>query len=169
MNMRVDNGVKVYLAAMYQWMERMAVERARFRAAGFVCTSQWIDNGEEEVAIKTRHDAAQMDLDDIDLADALVLYTLDHGTMFTSGGRMVELGYALAKNKGVFIIGDRENVFCHLNQVVICKDTYDAIAKLKIYSEQRSKPPMSLMERQSLAMAAFDDVLKTPIVGYTET
>lgn len=136
---------KVYLAAMYQWMDRMKVEREKFHAAGYEVTAQWIDNGEESEAIVTRHDAAQMDLNDIDRADIFVLFTLDHGTMFSSGGRMVELGYAMARGKAVFIIGDRENVFCHHDTVTVCRDVQDALVKIGLYRdaiEQRTKTEM---------------------------
>lgn len=145
--------MKVYLAAMYQWMDRMKEERERFRAAGFEVTSQWIDNGEESVAIVTRHDAAQMDFNDIDLADILVLFTLDHGTMFSSGGRMVELGYAMAKGKAVFIVGDRENVFCHHDTITVCKDVDDALTKVGLYRDAIEKRKSEEMNRM---MAKLD-------------
>ena len=122
--------MKIYLAAMYQWMDKMKVERDSFRAAGFEVTAQWVDNAEENSA-KTRHDAAQMDLDDIARADALVLYTLPKGTGFTSGGRMVEFGYALGLGKWIIIVGDRENVFTCLDYVCVVQTTEEAISVLK--------------------------------------
>lgn len=156
--------MKVYLAAVYQWMERMKVEREKFRAAGFEVTSQWIDNGEESVAIVQRHDAAQMDLNDIDMADILVLFTLDKGTMFSSGGRMVELGYAMAKGKAIFIIGDRENVFCHHDTVTVCRDVDDALVKVGLYRDaiqQRMNAEMNKLLAKMDAKFAADTAALT--------
>lgn len=124
---------KVYLAAMYQWMEAMKVKRELFREAGFESTAQWIDGDEEKLS---RHDAATMDLADVDRADALVIYTLKKGSMFSSGGRFVELGYALAKGKFVIVVGDRENVFCHLDYVIVVETTEAALAALQIWREK---------------------------------
>lgn len=122
--------MKIYLAAMYAQMEMMKAKRDQFRAAGFDITAQWIENAEENEA-KTKHDAAQMDLDDIDRSDALVLYTLNKGTMFSSGGRMTEFGYALAKGKWLIVVGERENVFCELDYIAVVKTTEEAIDILK--------------------------------------
>ena len=135
--------MKVYLAAMYKWMDRMKVEREKFRHFGFDVTAQWIDNTEDA---KERHDAAQMDLEDIDRADVLVLYTLDHGTMFSSGGRMVEFGYALAQRKWVIVVGDRENVFCHLNYVCVVPTTEDAINVLLDLRMNLQREPQETMQ-----------------------
>jgi nucleoside 2-deoxyribosyltransferase len=68
-----------------------------------------------------------MDLDDIDRADALVLMTMPVGTMFSSGGRMVELGYAIGTGKRIFILGPRENIFCHLPRVIQCETVDDLL------------------------------------------
>ena len=119
--------MKVYLAAMYSWMDKMESARDQFAAAGFEVTSQWIDNGPDAVI---GHDMAQMDLDDIDRANVLVLYTLPHGTGFTSGGRMTEFGYALGRQKWVIVVGDRENIFMHLDYVCVVDTTEEAIEVL---------------------------------------
>ena len=125
--------MKVYLAAMYQWMEAIKAKRELFHAAGFESTAQWLDGDEEKQL--NRHSAATMDLDDVDRADALVLYTLAKGSKFSSGGRFVEFGYALAKDKKIIIVGDRENVFCHLDHVTVVDTTEDAIVVLKSWRD----------------------------------
>lgn len=122
--------MKVYLAAMYQHMEAMKLRREEFKAAGIGCTAQWIDNKEDSFK-DSLHDAAQMDLNDIDAAEVFVGYTLKKGTMFSSGGRMVELGYAIAKGKWIILIGDRENVFCHLEYICVVSSTDEAIQVIK--------------------------------------
>ena len=115
---------------MYQWMDEMKVARDQFVASGFEVTAQWVDNAEENEA-KTQHDCAQMDLDDVARANVLVLYTLPKGTGFTSGGRMVEFGYALGTGKWIIVVGDRENIFTYLDYVCVVSSTEEAIEVLK--------------------------------------
>jgi nucleoside 2-deoxyribosyltransferase len=151
--------MKIYIAAMYQQIDVMKFERLAYTDAGFICTAEWIESDEANQA-RSRHENATIDLAGIDEADVLVLYTQPVGTKFSSGGRMVEFGYALGKNMPVFVVGERENVFCHLDHVVICKDTADAVRKLLIFQKQVSAPQMSLMVRMALAQAAFDESYK---------
>lgn len=60
------------------------------------------------------------DIEDIDAADALIAFTEAPGDTpgRSRGGRHVEFGYAIGKGKPVCIVGIRENVFCHLPQVM---------------------------------------------------
>lgn len=76
--------------------------------------------------------------------------------MFYSGGRMVELGYAMAKGKTCFIIGERENVFCHHSSVTQCNDVHTALAKMTAYkAEVEAKMKMAM----SSFMDRIDDAL----------
>ena len=59
---------------------------------------------------------AERDLEEILGADAILLYT--HECDLTPGGMWVEMGFAMALNKRVFIYGPRTNVFCHRAQLV---------------------------------------------------
>lgn len=104
--------MKIYLAAPYSQMELMREWEKVVEAHGHVCTAQWICGKEKHM---TTAEAGQMDLDDIDRADAIVSYVLPKGTMFSSGGRHVEFGYALAKQKILINIGtEPENIFHNL-------------------------------------------------------
>lgn len=115
--------MKIYLAAPYSEMNRMQGWEWKLKVAGHTCTSRWIHGNEEGM---TLNDAAQMDLDDIDAADAVVSMALPKGTMFSSGGRHVEFGYGLAKGKLMIVINDGcENIFHDLGSVVKCR-TIDA-------------------------------------------
>lgn len=135
--------MKVYLAAMYQWIDKMKVEREKFLAAGFEITADWIESDEVNQA-RTRNENARLDLEGIENAEVFVLYTLPIGTMFSSGGRMTELGYAIAFNKRIIIVGERENVFCHLNDISEFSTTEDVIAHL-LYLLQRKIEYANLM------------------------
>ena len=107
----------VYLAAGYDQQEKMRVWRKVLEdRMNIVVTSRWIDvkesNPMQEQAIAADEEAAasycRHDLYDIDRADIFVMST---DTPSTSGGRHTELGYALARDKAVFIVGPRENIF----------------------------------------------------------
>lgn len=127
--------MKVYLAARYQWIDKMKVEREKFLAAGFEITADWIESDEVNQA-RSRSENARLDLYGIAQADVFVLYALPIGTMFSSGGRMTELGYAIALGKKVILVGERENVFCHLDNILAFNSTEDVIAHL-LYLNQR--------------------------------
>src|SRR5262249_40345922 len=91
---------------------------------GHVVTSRWHRRGATEPQGAGRGallaQSAAEDLEDIDSADALVLFT-QAGKHF-AGGRHVEAGDALGRGKRVIIFGPRENVFYHLLAVVHVTD-----------------------------------------------
>lgn len=102
--------VSIYLASRFgrrEEMEQIALDL--MNAYGYDITARWVFGGEEGL---TREDIALLDIEDVDKADTIVAFTEPYGTDFKGGGRYVELGYALAKNKRTVIIGERENVFC---------------------------------------------------------
>lgn len=87
---------------------------------GLVCTSRWLrgdhgwtTNEAEDFTSPQLRQFAQEDLEDIDDADVLVVFTEDASAGYLSGGRHVEYGYALAKGKRLVIVGGPENVFHH--------------------------------------------------------
>lgn len=122
--------MKIYLAAPYQDMMQIREWEKVLIKHGHESTGQWIQGAEEHVD-KTRAQCAQMDLDDIDRADAVVSKTLPQGTMFFSGGRHVEFGYGLAQKKIMVIVdGGIENIFHYLPQVVSLPTIEDALAYL---------------------------------------
>lgn len=116
--------MKLYLAATHTSLDPMLKERDTYRRAGFIVTSRWIDGLEDQERLDI---AAKMDLNDIDASDALIEYTM-HGGI--TGGRHIEFGYAMARNKILILIGPRENVFHYHDSVILCKDTDHAITTL---------------------------------------
>ena len=97
-------------------MNQMQEWRRKLEIAGHTCTARWIDGNEEGMTLAA---AAQRDLDDIDAVDAVISKILPAGAMFTSGGRHVEFGYAVARNKILIVVGpDAENIFHNLPTVV---------------------------------------------------
>lgn len=114
--------LRVYLAAPYATRETVGGFARELPDIDMVCESSWLDEGHEinqgtvgaatalEDAVVSGH--ALDDLNDVDAADVLVLFT---AAFFTysgpSSGRHVETGYALAKGKHVIVVGKPENVF----------------------------------------------------------
>lgn len=110
-------------------MELMVKWSMLLHNAGHEVTSKWIRGLEETMSLP---EAAQMDLDDIDRADVVISCTLPKGTVFSSGGRHVEFGYALAKDKLIINVGpNEENIFHHLPQVTIVPTIEEAIRSLR--------------------------------------
>lgn len=96
-------------------MERMRNWEKILNAHGHVCTSRWVRGDEAGQGLAN---AAQMDLDDVDAADVVISYVLPKGSMFSSGGRHVEFGYAVAKRKILINVGpEAENLFHNLPTV----------------------------------------------------
>lgn len=136
--------MKIYLAAPYAGRDILKDDLDWWTANGHEVTCGWVRgtrpletasfgisvvSTDEEVAAH-----AEMDLADIDEADALVHYTADYLVAHSdwgrteaseknlhSGGRHVETGYALAKGKPVVILGPKENIF----QRGLCLEAHD--------------------------------------------
>jgi len=115
----------VYLAARFDRRDQLRGYRAELNDMGIDVTSRWLDNhgmGERDdatngVMIYTPADLARCALEDrADIADADVFVTITEtpDVGYTSGGRHVEFGIALALEKPILIVGPVENVFHEL-------------------------------------------------------
>jgi nucleoside 2-deoxyribosyltransferase len=107
--------MKIYIAACFAQQAEVRIKADELKALGHECTSRWRyepstggDGSEPEHAAHYA-DAALCDLEDVNSADTFVLLT---SATSRSGGKHVETGYALAREKRVIIVGRRaENVF----------------------------------------------------------
>jgi len=84
--------------------------RDRLVAAGIAVTSRWL---EAPAVPDDAGAAAVMDLDDLARADEVIAYTETAAAGYLTGGRHVELGYAIAVGKPIWLVGPPENVFHH--------------------------------------------------------
>lgn len=116
----------VYIAAPSQMIGEAAVLRNLLHDSGFDCTSSWILDGLSGDTSET----AEMDLADVARADVLVALNpslwKDKGT----GGRHVEMGYALALKKPVLLLGVRSNVFHYMDGVWLATDVNELVGQL---------------------------------------
>lgn len=115
--------MKIYLAARYSRKKEMTVVSKKLTKLGHVITSEWIHPIERAQSNEDKNMWALIDLSNIEMADTIICFTESEG-VGGSGGRHVEMGYALALRKclnspveRVIIIGPLENVFCHLEGV----------------------------------------------------
>jgi hypothetical protein len=125
-----------YVAAHQQ---KLAIEaKRRIEEAGHLVNAQWITL-EDIDTHKPKRDMeyyAQMDADDVVACDQLVLLTeptedrLFHKRRnsilsLTTGGKHVEFGIAMALNKPVHVVGEKENIF-HYHPVTNMYEDLDA-------------------------------------------
>lgn len=100
---------KIYMAAKYSRREEMENYAPRLEAAGWKVNARWVFGEEEGMS---GADISAMDLEDVETSDALVIFTHPRAEPQSGGGRFVEMGYAMALNKDIYVIGPVENVFC---------------------------------------------------------
>lgn len=97
--------MRVYIAAKYHRRFELRALASALKAHGVAVTSRWLDNGEDEAAeTGGPAAAAQMDLDDVDAADAVIFIGEARGSKNTGGGRFFELGYAYAQGKRLIVV-----------------------------------------------------------------
>lgn len=87
--------MKIYIAHNYAAREVLPQAIAHLNVLGHEVTSRWITDDAHEGNNAT---TAQVDLDDIDRANALLFFTDNYGER-PGKGKYVELGYAIALNQ----------------------------------------------------------------------
>ena len=123
----------VYIAGPFSWRDNLAAVAHELGDRAVIVTSRWMtahaphgDNmdaySEDDLATYGRED-----LEDIDVADVVVLF--NPGTS-GGGGRWVEMGYALAKDKPLVVVGQRTNPFCY-DLARWCGEMRDTLAALR--------------------------------------
>lgn len=110
----MDRGMKVYLAGRYDRRLELLGYAGQL-GRHHLSTARWLTGAHEGATDpETLVRYAAEDLEDIDRSDVLVVFTEDPSIGHTSGGRHVEMGYALASDIEVVVVGPIENIFHHL-------------------------------------------------------
>jgi hypothetical protein len=139
--------MKVYLASWFASKDEMNVRADELRASGLEVTSRWLEERVKptvtiaEVADEYLRETAQIDIEDILLANYLVLNVPSEADLKTvnipisswaRGGRHFEAGFQYATMlfhaylpqvvkkigaRGMILVGHRENVFHYLDGV----------------------------------------------------
>lgn len=129
---------KIYLASRYSRREELCSYRSVLENNGYSVTSRWLngkhqidrdgkpigedgeklfEEGSGETADDMRRRFVTEDVADVYAADTLIAFTEEPRSGHSRGGRHVELGLAIARGKRVFVIGQRENLFCYLPEI----------------------------------------------------
>lgn len=112
--------IKVYIAAPSELQQVARNFRDTMQlSGGIVVTSQWLNED------FSKHDnpnlapafLALMDLVDIERCDVFFLINPEEWARKGTGGRHVELGYAMHANKRIIIYGTRTNSFHNLPKI----------------------------------------------------
>lgn len=113
--------MRVYIAGKYSAWPRLEQRREEMRQLGYSVSSTWIDTGRSVVVRSGNNSlalddglnrvAAERDIHEVLEAEMLVLDTFDESY---TGGREVELGFALDRELVTVLIGPKRNVFHYL-------------------------------------------------------
>jgi nucleoside 2-deoxyribosyltransferase len=130
--------IKVYLAGPYRARTILKDCADELDRIGYTVVCRWLDGDHEgapdaaaDAPVEDRQRWAREDLQDVDACGVLVAFTADAvGKAGASGGRHIETGYALARNKTVVLVGEPENVFHWLPQVNRVPDWHAAVVLL---------------------------------------
>jgi nucleoside 2-deoxyribosyltransferase len=115
--------MRVYLAAGFSRKNEIAEKSNELKALGIHVTSQWPwedaapTSSLEDVEEHRLKANALRDIQEIDEANTIVLFTQEPTKPFLRGGRMHEFGYAQGKRKRLIVCGPRENIFHYLAEV----------------------------------------------------
>ena len=112
--------MKVYIACPYPLRAYAISTMASLEARGHVVTSRWLKAPDE-----LSDQCAREDLADVAAADVLLALNPACWEERGTGGRHVELGYALALGKRVVLVGKRSNIFHHHSDVRVIERVED--------------------------------------------
>lgn len=112
----MDEPLRVYFASQSVTKDILREEKRYLESQGYVVQARWLDSPANDWRTMPKAEIQMwidMDLADVRDADALVFWSMPHQHGWGAGGRHVEYGYALALNKPIVIVGQRENLFHH--------------------------------------------------------
>ena len=128
--------MKIYIAGRYSRRDELKRRARMLEAMGIEVTSRWL-NEKEPLDGDMGHKPAEWyretaiaDLEDIDRADGILLFSEDPKVGVPRGGRQVEFGYAIGTNKALHVIGPWENIFHYLPAVKHYDDIFDFVVKV---------------------------------------
>lgn len=139
--------LKVYLASRHEDRPDIIEIRKQLLKMRIEVTSRWLLEGgvlKTNVVENEREGSEHVlknDLEDIDAADVVVVFSPKKAFCNSTGGRHVEFGYSLAKDKILVLVGYRENVF-HWHEKVHCVRSSKALfTMLSKFSKAKKRQP----------------------------
>lgn len=156
--------LKVYLAAPYAARDALRPFADELSVIGMKCTSGWLfgdgdiatgEGAATEQSAETIREEALADLRAVGQSDCIVQFSglaieaLRVKGQMHSGGRHIELGYALARGRRAIVIGYAENIFQRTLCTVV-DNWHAAVLQLcKIDRERRQPMVADVVERAS--------------------
>jgi nucleoside 2-deoxyribosyltransferase len=131
--------MKVYLASWFSSKLERKAHAHELEALGIAVTSRWLKERAHPTSQMSEFDdtylanTAQVDVQDIEDADVVVLFTVhpENGPCHRRGGRHFEAGLAVGLGKLLIICGPRENVFHYLGEPQIRQfDTWEQVKEV---------------------------------------
>lgn len=108
----------VYIAAPFDKKGEAALVKSQLEEAGIAVISTWVADKRVQVSPGSRLDSeiirTEAVRDRIALDHCTILLYLADLRPSTSGGMDFELGYAYARGKAVYVVGEADNIFAHL-------------------------------------------------------
>lgn len=99
--------MRIYLASNWQSKKRMRDLAVQVRLLGHTVQSDWLEDPTTDYLVDSPMDAWQ-DLAQIWLAELLIVDTAEASV---TGGREVELGYAMGLETPTWVVGPKRNIF----------------------------------------------------------
>ena len=105
-------GNVVYLAARYSRRLEVISYREELEEWGYAVQARWL-SGDHQLEDNGAPvgETANQSLEDVNVADIVILFTEPPRSKRNRGGRHVAFGMALANNARVIVVGYRENIF----------------------------------------------------------
>lgn len=127
--------MNLYLASGYSWRPNLLNLKQLLEAQGHVVVSRWLRFIERPE--RYSHDwqefalmVARENLEDLQRTEGLIVDSRGIRKE-NNGGVHTELGFALARNLPIFLIGERGNTFHWLPQVCLIKDEGHLLKELE--------------------------------------
>lgn len=128
--------MKVYIAAQYARKREVRQYSLILRDHGHAVVQTWhLEPHEANVTLAQCGDEllvqySERDLGELRTCDILIFFAEDQHSQPPRGGRHVEFGYALAHDKRILVVGERENMFHYLPDVEVYPSFSAAIQAL---------------------------------------
>lgn len=124
--------MRVYLAhnfAARSWLRE--VIKPKIEASGHIVTSRWLWD-DSHMASGSEQQSAVHDLEDIESADDLILFTDNYSDLRPGKGKFIELGYAIRASRRCILVGEDQSssVFYHLPNIRHAKTLEEALRLL---------------------------------------
>ena len=114
--------MKIYIAAPWQYRSHAILLMTKLVEKGHEVTSSWLVVDDDSAdglptSLEGADKYARADLNDVEAADMLVAINPKEFANAGTGGRHVELGYAIARGKQIVLFGERSNIFHSLSNI----------------------------------------------------